>query len=295
MKERPTPTLGALSDIKNELNALVRTIVEYQEARARERHSELKTESGIIDRCFVAIAKYYESENAHSGEKSRRERQKIWLERAGVGAAIILAILTFCTLHTLNVTNTLTKTQFEAEHRPWVGNGELGFKDTQFLFYPTNAIGGKTQFDVTVDVPIKNSGVEPALHVATGMDVFVSNEIPAPPNMDTEMQRACGQADGFAKQIGEALFPNSDATKVERSMDTVTSFPEVTDIHRVWVFICIAYSSTRRPEEFHHTKIWAASWPITGQPREASRTTSPPVVHYTPNIQWIPVVKTEAD
>jgi hypothetical protein len=109
------------------------------------------------------------------------------------------------------------------------------------------------------------------------------------------MEYACGLADGNAKSEGAVLFPNSPYTTLEWPAGIMVPFIQITEVHRVWIAICIAYSETTSGQELHHTKLWMASWPINGQPTEIRHTTQPTVVYYSLPITRWGVVRTETD
>jgi hypothetical protein len=190
--------------------------------------------------------------------------------------------------------------QFEAQQRPWVGGGgEIEFKQPEFLVYPDNPPQARMQFNVIVEIPIRNFGVAPALHVDTALSGTLTKQIAGPTTgsqtMGTVMEYACHVADGNSRQAGGALFPNGTPTKVEYPISLGVPFIEVNEVRRVWITICTSYSGPGSTDRLHHTKIWAASWPIDGPPKEIRRIANPRGIYYTlPITQW-GVVKTEAD
>jgi len=123
----------------------------------------------------------------------------------------------------------------------------------------------------------------------------MTSQIAAPPTMDTMMESACGSSNSNTKRVGGVLFPNGPETRTELSENIMVPFIQVTDVHRVWLAMCIVYGSTSSTEQLHNTKIWMASWPITGQPTEIRRTAQPPVIYYSLPITNWGVIKTEAD
>jgi len=186
-------------------------------------------------------------------------------------------------------------TEMQIARRPWVGSGPLEFKQPVFLVYPDNPIEARTQVDVLVEIPIKNFGLAPAFHVDIELAATMTAQTAAPASIGTEMEFACHSADNNAKNGGEALFPNGPETSLEIPASIMVPFIQIAEIRRVWIAICVAYSDVAAGEKLHHTRILAASWPISGQPREIRRTTNPRVIYYSlPITQW-GVVKTEAD
>jgi hypothetical protein len=303
----PTPLLQLLGEIKRVLDRLVKGISEYQEAqetqKEKERHAELKT----VVRLPPEITSYYEREQRDYPVRNSHETVRRRVEYVAVGAAIVLAILTLCTLYTLNGqlrqarrANDDLEKQFSEQQRPWVDTGEIEVKNPIFLVYPTNPIQARTQIDFTIDVPIKNVGSSPALHVEMGLVGTMTEQIAAPQTgpqtMETMMGSACGQADKIANAAGQVLFPNSPTTPLEWPVNMMVPFIQVNEVHRVWVAVCLAYSGTTPDQKPHHTKVWLACWPTNGQPTEIRRTTQPvKIIYYSLPIARWGVVKTEAD
>jgi hypothetical protein len=94
-----SPVLAA---IKDTLDRLVKAVTEYHQSKATYREQKAETESKAIVRLPIEIPAYYEAENRERGPARRRERIRLVLEFGGVGVAIILAILTYCTLQTFD-------------------------------------------------------------------------------------------------------------------------------------------------------------------------------------------------
>jgi len=223
------------------------------------------------------------------------EEKPKWTEAATAALTLCVAIAAFWSAWIFQGQLTVARKTMEAQTRPWVGNGKVEVKETTFLVYPDNPIQARTQFDFVVDIPIKNVGNSPALHVGTGVNGTMTEQIAAPSTMDRMMQIACGLADGNAKIVGDMLFPNSPYTTTEWPANIGLPFTQPTEVHRAWIAICIAYSGTPSNQQLHHTKLWMASWPFNGNPTEIRRTTQPRVVYYSlPITQW-GVVRTEAD
>jgi len=187
--------------------------------------------------------------------------------------------------------------QWKAQNRPWVANGDIGFKQPPiFSSYPDNPVEARTQITFDIEIPIKNVGIAPAFHVGTGLMGTMTKEIASPPNIDTMMESACGFSSPIAKHAGDVLFPNSLETRKEWPENIMVPFIAIGEVRRVWLDICIVYgSSTDSQGPRHHTKIWMASWPINGPPVETRRTANPRVLYYSlPITQWS-IVRTEAD
>lgn len=234
-----------------------------------------------------------------SGNKSEREKKwwpntlKQWVEVLGVGILLVYTIYTIKLYNAAKDANKQAKMQWNAEHRPWIGNGEIEVRQPVFVFYPGNPPQMKTQFSFTVEVPIKNVGISPAFHVETNVMGTLTEQIAAPPTLGDMMVTACKGADSNAKNIGGVLFPNNAENRFEESMALGSSIPEVSKIHRVWLTICTAYSDNGA--SVHHTKIWFASWPINGELPEMRDPAHPGIVYYAfPSTRWS-VIKMEAD
>lgn len=302
IEDRSTPLFRLLADINGKLDELVHAISEYQKVQAAQRDVETKSGSERVVRLPPEIPKYYESEEKERPKANRREGLRTILECTGVVAAIILAILTLCTLRTYNGqlvqarrTNDDLEKQFQTQQRAWIGNGEITVKQTDFVFYPDNPIQAKTQVDLVIDVPLKNVGNSPAIKVQTWVTATASEQIGGPPVLETMMESACGDSARNAKSVGQVLFPNSPGTTVEWPMAMGTSFSRIDEIHRLWIDVCVTYIDTTADQHIHHTKIWMASWPIDGKPTEVRRIISPRVIYYSRPIPGWVVVKTEAD
>lgn len=199
-------------------------------------------------------------------------------------------------LSEMSRTDEQARTQWNAEHRPWVGSGQIGFRQPPvFLVYPNNPIQARTQINFTIQIPIKNVGIAPAFHVETELMGTMTEQITAPPDLDKMMEIACRSADNNSKHIGEVLFPNSPEITTERSEVITVPLLQITDVHRIWITTCTAYSITDSGDQLHHSRVWMASWPITGQPIEIRRAANPNVVYYSlPILQW-GVIRAEAD
>jgi hypothetical protein len=250
-----------------------------------------------FDQKTVADAATQDQRN-HATQESIKNAT--WAAFYAVTAYAVITTLMWCAMLEQNkqmrTANNLAKTQWEADHRPWVGNGEIGFKQPPiFLTYPDNPIQAKTQITFDIEIPIKNFGVTPVLHVQTGLVGTMTNQIAAPPTIDTMMESACGSSNNDTKRIGGVLFPNGPETRTELPMNIMVPFIHVAEVRRVWLAICVVYGSSNSSEPLHHTKIWMASWPINGQPTEIRRTAQPPVIYYSLPIANWGVIKTEAD
>jgi hypothetical protein len=230
----------------------------------------------------------------HGYVDAPREKYK----KADVAMVILtlaIAVAAFWSARIFQGQLTIARKTMEAQTRPWVGNGEIEIKQPMFLVYPDNPIQARTQVNFTIELPIKNVGNSPALHVEVGANGTMTKQIAAPPTMDAMMEYACGLADKNAKSVGQVLFPNSPYTTLEWPANIMVPFIQATEVHRVWITICIAYSGTTSDQQLHHTKLWMASWPINRQPTEIRHTTHPHIVYYSVPITRWGIIRTETD
>lgn len=287
---------NALATIAERLDAIIEMLRNCMDAISSAEKRDAEKKDGPTEiRGEIWLPENIEKDRAN--EQHRQHTTQRWIAKgtwAATIAAIVYAGIAAYQTHLLHAANEQAKIQWEAEHRPWVGNGEIGFGHGELVFLPGNPVDHRTQADVVIDLPIKNVGTEPAFHVAIQPGGLVTKDIPAPANLDAEMDFACTGADRNAKE-GQALFPNSGETKLKMPINLGAPFGQISDIHRVWTTICVAYSDTESGGTLHHTKIWAACWPITEQPREVRRTANPLIIFYSlPTTGWA-VVKTQAD
>ncbi|HLV95521.1 MAG TPA: hypothetical protein VKS44_10060 [Candidatus Acidoferrales bacterium] len=230
----------------------------------------------------------------HRYWETPREKAK-WTDGATVVLTLLIAIAAFWSACIFQGQLTVARQTMEAQTRPWVGSGEVKVKNPMFVVYPSNPIQGRTQISFAIDIPIKNFGNSPAFHVDTEVGGTMTEQVGSSPNIDAEMEYTCGRADGNAKSVGGVLFPNSSGTTLEVPENIGVPLIKITEVHRVWIVVCIAYSETTSGQQLHHTKLWLASWPITKQPTEIRRSTQPKIIYYSPPITGWVVAKTEAD
>ena len=234
-------------------------------------------------------------ESTEQKKSKRRKTIKFWAEIVGLIVLTIYTATTIALWLAAKEANKQVRTQWSAEHRPWIGSGEIEVRQPSFVFYPNNPPMMKTQFNFTIEVPIKNFGNSPAFHVATIITGTLTEQIAGPPTLEERMVYACKGADSNAKNIGGVLFPNNIETRVEQPTALGSSISQVDKIHRVWLTICTAYSEGTNGENIRHTKIWFASWPINGEPHEMRDPSQPGIVYYSfPSTRWS-VIKMEAD
>jgi hypothetical protein len=222
-----------------------------------------------------------------------------WSTLGAVVAASVYAGIAFFQWRAMRASNEQAKIQWEAEHRPWVGTGDIAFKPPpEFVIFPDNP-GNGTELSFEIEAPIKNVGVSPALRVNTSIDLAITEKITAPPQMEEMMDTACGRSpDINSRPVGGVLFPNTPGTVFDQPTATITPLG-LTAIHRIWIALCVTYTGTGANEKLHHTKVWVASWPMNENPVEIRRTgrtpTAPAMIYYSvPVTNWV-VLKTEAD
>jgi hypothetical protein len=107
--EQPTSTNDLIVAVKNALDRLIETVTAYQEANSGQREKEFNAESKTVVRLPVEITKYYESEERERPKTDSRDNIRMYLEIAGVGAAVVLAILTLLTLREVHKTTFATQ------------------------------------------------------------------------------------------------------------------------------------------------------------------------------------------
>lgn len=287
-----------LAEIKEAIQEQVRATRDAAEAAQNRADSEKSTVvSTAPDKNFVAEVRPNDPKG-HATQTSLK--WATWFAAGSTFAAFIAASvyagITYKQMRLLQTANQQTQTRWEAEHRPWVGNGEIGFQQPPvFLVFPDDPVAGRTQISFTIEIPMKNVGVSPAFHVETMLNGTMTDQIAAPPTMDSMMVSACQWADNNAKNIGGVLLPNSPETRFEQPTNFMVPIAQIIEARRIWIAICTAYSGTTAGEQLHHTKIWMASWPIDGQPTEIRRTANPTIIYYSLPITRWGVVRTEAD
>jgi hypothetical protein len=126
MDERPAPVFRLILKIKKTFDEFVKTVTKYQESNTTQRQIKLDAESRRVVRLPVEITKYYETEEQERPIRNRRETGRMWLERVGVGAAIVLAILTWRTLREIHKTTVATEhAAYDACIGAQISQGEL--------------------------------------------------------------------------------------------------------------------------------------------------------------------------
>ena len=267
--EDPTSLVGLLTEIKDVLDRLVKAVAVYHESRAAQQKEEVEAKSKAVVRLPIEVTTYYETENREKGPSNKREKIRLGLECVAVGAAIGLAILTFCTLNTLNNqlvqmrrSNDLTKTQWEAEYRPWMGMDTIALSALKFSSQRPSLIS--VHLDGTM--VLKNFGTYPAFSseaeitpvIPFPTDAWTKNPLGRPP----EGMFRCSDE---TKQAGEIVFPGRGFTSPFSSDLNWGWRGNSVEVGRLWLLVCISYRDGRA-EKSHHTKIWLRSaHPINAQ------------------------------
>lgn len=158
METSTTPQI--LSAIKDALERLVKAVTEYQKSDETHKNETLET----VARLPIEITKYYESEESDRPVKNRREARRFCLEVAGVGIALVLAILTLCTMIILNGQLTEIRRQtkqslesFRLDERAWIeiqpislpSNSGASVGAFRYELYPKN-VGKTSATNITI-------------------------------------------------------------------------------------------------------------------------------------------------
>jgi hypothetical protein len=268
-------TIRLLVGIKDALNKLEKTISRYQESEDRKEKEKVPTELKARVSLPVEVTSYYEAEQRERGIKNRHETYKRRVEYVGVGAAIILAILTFCTLITLKgqlkAMQQQTCIQREGainQERAWVGLSQTPQIDIGSLSQP--------QFNAQINLQLRNFGKGPAFNVFSDSELAVHGHVEETltttcnlifPFVGLTPTRPVGSSEDVSKhQWGQMIFPNQDPLNNGNSWTAKSS-----DIlgQEVFVVGCIVYKDQfERP---HWTKFSYSTGPfITQVVRDAS-------------------------
>lgn len=255
MGDRTTPFLRLLGDIKQVLDRLVEAITEYQQANQAKEKEKLDTEVKAVVRLPVEITKYYESEERERPKTSNRDKIRMYLEIAGVAAAVGLAVITLCTLRVFNEqlvemrkqTTTLSHQATQSamdsqqqislsgdqvkaaqdsvdainkqtllDQRPWIG------------VVGNNTIGGtiETLKDAlrvlkvqNVTITIQNSGKTPAIQITTACCIQRMLIWTAPiPDYDTEVVAERAKYNATVQRMKAPLQHIQDAMRNKRNI-----------------------------------------------------------------------------
>lgn len=98
MNERELRVLRSIVDSLRAIQRDVHAIYEQRSANENQQEPptqvDVKAEVGLP----VPIKDYYESEQRDRPDNTRRDRMRLWFEGIALGAAIVAAIFTFCTI-----------------------------------------------------------------------------------------------------------------------------------------------------------------------------------------------------
>jgi hypothetical protein len=241
-----------LIELKNALNNLEQTISKYQESHSREAKEKSHTELKAVVSLPPEVTAYYISEERDRPKKDKTSDIRRWVEYVGLGVAIALAIFTFCTLRTLNgqlgamrTSNELAKTQWEAEHRPWMGIDGLNLTSVKFSSSRPSLI----TLHLEGTMILKNFGSYPAF----GSDAEITPVFPLP--MDSWAKTPLGRPPRQMFQCsdqeplpsgGEVVFPTRDFTHPFQNDMSWGWKGRNVEVPHVWLLVCIFYSDGRQ-------------------------------------------------
>lgn len=167
MQESYNPMLRLLADIKKTLDRLVKAVTEFRQTDHRQIKEKTQTELKAVVGLPEEVTEYYRSEQRARPSKNRHENIRIVLEFLTVIAAIVLAVLTLCTLLIFNgqLAQMKHQTCIQQEaavnaERAWVGLAETPQVDTTSL--------RRKRFSANIRLSIKNFGHGPAFNVFAG-------------------------------------------------------------------------------------------------------------------------------
>jgi hypothetical protein len=268
MEEHSNLLYQLLADIKDALDHLVKTVTEDQQSGTALKKEEAETELKAVVRLPEEVTKYYESEERERSTQKSYETIRTILEVAGVAAAIGLAILTLCTLRTLNrqlaemhrQTCLQQQASINAE-RAWVGlDGP-----------PQVEVGSLKQktYTAQINLNIKNFGKGPALNVFTGSQIALHGHVAETltatcnlifPFVGLQPTGPVTSSEDITKlHWGQLIFPNQPLLTGTNIVD------ESTDVLGQEVFIvgCIVYKD--QFEQPHWTKFSYSTGPYVTQ------------------------------
>jgi hypothetical protein len=180
-------------------------------------------------------------------------------------AAAIYAGTAYHQLTEMRIANEIAKTQWHAEHRPWIGISGVGglpnqmkftvFTDIDKFTRPGSTARALTGVDMNVAVRAKNYGISPAFKVNSRAEVVMTEDtgIDPPP---FEMKSTCSLSDQPMEIEGNVVFPNTDS--VSNSDEQKNQLIALSKLQRVWILGCISYREISGGTP-HHTKFWIFS------------------------------------
>lgn len=162
-----------------------------------------------------------------------------------------------CQLETMRVSNGQAKTQWEAEHRPWMGLESLSLTAAKF----TSSRPSEIAIHLEGTMVLKNFGTYPAF--AAGAEMTQVFPIPTDAWTKTPLGRPpqsmfqCSDEETFV-QGGEVVFPDRGFIH-PFSNDMAWGWKgQSVEVSRVWLLVCVSYYDGRQKQP-HHTRIWLRS------------------------------------
>lgn len=169
MEDRSTPIFRLLGDIKSKLYQLVEAITEYQKAETAQREIKVDTESQRVVRLPIEVEAYYEAEQRDRPVKSRREVIKMRLEFAGLGVAVVLAIITGITLYVfVKQLSEMRKATVAATRSADTASESMRVGQRAYLVFHHVALNKPPEVGQPLEATVEllNSGQTPAIDVS---------------------------------------------------------------------------------------------------------------------------------
>lgn len=176
---------------------------------------------------------------------------------SAAGAATWYACITRNMWGEMKTSNYLAKTQWEAEHRPWIGLTDITLSSVRFDSKSPSSIS--THLEGTMR--LENFGNYPGFGANTELeqvfplpqDQWAKSPLGKPP----KVMFTCPDQEKFI-QGGEVVFPSrSFLSPFQNDMNWGWKGRNV-EVPHVWLLMCISYSDGRHQEP-HHTWIWLRS------------------------------------
>ncbi|MGC2464069.1 MAG: hypothetical protein WA517_02665 [Candidatus Acidiferrum sp.] len=182
------------------------------------------------------------------------------------GAAAYYAHISKKMWYEMKTTNFQNKTQWEAEHRPWMGLDGINFTAIKFSSLRPSLIS----LHLEGTMVLKNFGTYPSFGanaemtpiIPIPMDKWTKDPLGKPP----QIMFMCPEQTALP-QGGEVVFPSRGFVHPFFQDISWGWRGQNVEISHVWILVCISYYDGRQKEP-HHTRIWLRS------------------IH-TPNAQWV--------
>lgn len=192
-----------------------------------------------------------------------REKPKItdWLT---AGLTLVVAAAAICSawvfqgqLTEARRATELTKTQWEAEHRPWMGLDGLDLTAVNFSSLRPSLIS----IHLEGTMVLRNFGTYPAFNAGANItqvfplptDAWTKDPLGKPP----KTMILCSDQEQVLPG-GEVVFPSRGFTHPFFNDMTWGWKGRNVEVPRVWLLVCVSYYDGRRKES-HHTWIWLRS------------------------------------